>query len=73
MRLIDGRRDGHNHEIRLSQGSRIGADFQMDRRLEIGAAHLAGGIDMLSIVRYLVCRQIVTDRSTLLAELDSQR
>jgi hypothetical protein len=73
MRLIDGRRHGNNHEISLFQGGRISTDFQMNRRLEIGAAHLAGRIDMLPIVRHLACRQIVTDGSLFLAEFDGQR
>jgi hypothetical protein len=45
----------------------------MNRRLEIGAADLARRIDMPAIVRHLARRQIETDRSDLLAELDGQR
>jgi hypothetical protein len=59
MRVVDRRRHGNDDEIRRRQERRITADFEMNRGLEIGGAHLTGRID--GGCRY--CAILLADRS----------
>ena len=73
MRVVDRRRHGNDDEIRILQGSPVGAHRQLRRSAQVLRADLAGRIIEFTVGRNLGGRHVHADGRHLLPELDRQR